>query len=198
MGRQRKINLMWRWSVLTAGLIALFWTIWYLTAGSVPTISSIKMTPNWTPELPFGISRWWDVLIGPIWSVVLIFLFTNEKMKKTDDLVFSLALGMVFGLVFSLGFGLVFSLVVSLAFGLVVGLTLSLVISPVFGLILGLVIGLFLGLVVSLAFGLVVGLALCLSFGLSFGLGFGMFRILKWLFSPTPWRTIANWLFANN
>ena len=32
---------MWRWSLVTAGTIALFWTIWYLINGSVPVTTQI-------------------------------------------------------------------------------------------------------------------------------------------------------------
>src|SRR4030042_1659006 len=71
MEKERKRKLMWRWSLITAGLIALFWTMWYLITGQVPVMTSIKMTPELTWQLPFGISRWWDILIGPIWSFIL-------------------------------------------------------------------------------------------------------------------------------
>ena len=94
MQEEKKHKLMWRWSLITAGTIVLFWTIWYLIAGQVPVTTSIKMTENWTIQLPFSISRWWDVLIGPIWSIVLISLFTNERITKDKDL----GVGLVFGL----------------------------------------------------------------------------------------------------
>jgi len=64
------------------------------SSNKVPVTTSIKMTENWTLHLPFGISRWWDVLIGPIWSIVLISLFTNERITKDKDL----GVGLVFGL----------------------------------------------------------------------------------------------------
>ncbi len=61
--RTRTKQLMVRWSLVTSDLIALFWSIYYLIAGSVPTVSSIKMTGTWTISLLFGISLWWDILI---------------------------------------------------------------------------------------------------------------------------------------
>lgn len=115
MEKQRKYALMWRWSLITGELIALFWAIWYLTTGSVPMVTSIKMTPEWTWQLPFGISRWWDILIGPIWPIILISLFTNERITKDEELVVGLAVGLVVGLVVGLPFGLVFSLPFGLA-----------------------------------------------------------------------------------
>ena len=126
MEKERKRKLMWRWSLITAGLIALFWTMWYLITGQVPVMTSIKMTPELTWQLPFGISRWWDILIGPIWSFILISFFTNERITKNEGLVFGLVFGLVaglgFGLVFGLGFGLVFGLVFGLGAGLSFGL----------------------------------------------------------------------------
>ena len=112
MTQERKWKLIWRWSLVTAGLIALFWTVWYLINGSVPMVTSIKMTPTWTIELPFSVSRWWDVLIGPIWSTIIIIpLFTDEKnIGEDEDLVFGLVFGLAFGLPIGLVFGLVFGL----------------------------------------------------------------------------------------
>ena len=118
MEKERKRKLMWRWSLITASLIALFWTIWCLVTGQVPVMTSIKMTPEWTWQLPFGISHWWDILIGPIWSVILISLFTNKRITKNEDLVFGLAVGLAVGLVVGLAVGLVFGLAVGLGVGL--------------------------------------------------------------------------------
>ena len=110
MKSERRNTLIFRWSIVTAGLITLFWTSWYLMNGSVPIVTSITVTSDWTLDLPFGISRWWDVLIGPIWSTGLILLVTNKRVQKNEELV----AGLVFGLVFGLSFGLVSGLVAGL------------------------------------------------------------------------------------
>ena len=169
---------MWRWSLITAGLIALFWAIWYLAAGSVPVVTSIKMTGNWTLELPFGVSRWWGILIGPIWSIALISLSTSEIIKKDEDLVIGLIVGLAVGLLFGLVVGLDADLVVGLGFGLVLGLAVGLVV----GLFSGLDNSLGLGLGFSLFFGLAVGLLFGLVVGLGCGLGVGLGVVLKWIF----------------
>lgn len=54
MGERRR-KLIVRWSIVTAGVIALFWAIWYLVNDSVPVFTSIKMTESWTYVLSFGI-----------------------------------------------------------------------------------------------------------------------------------------------
>jgi hypothetical protein len=174
MKTERKYALMWRWSLITAGAIALFWTVWYLCAGSVPVIASVKMSSNWTLELPFKISRWWDVLMGPIWSVLLISLFTSGRIKECEESKFDLVVGLASGLAFGLPFGLAGSL----AFGLAVGL------------------------VFSLPFGLVIGLAGSLAFGLAVGLVFSLVTslavLIKWVFSRSFWTSAGNWLLARD
>ena len=138
----RTKQLMLRWSLVTGGLIALSWVIYYLIAGSVPTVTSMKVTDTWTLSLPFGISRWWDILIGPIWSIIIIYLFTKLK-GKDGDLVAALVAGLGFGLIF----GLIFGLASGLAFGLASGLAFGLAASLIFGLTSGLAFGLGFGLV---------------------------------------------------
>lgn len=196
MERERKTKLMWCWSLLTAGLIALFWTIWYLNVGSVPVFKSIKMTPNWTLELPFGISRWWDILIGPIWSVILIPLFINETIRKNKDFIDNLVFGLAFGLGFSLGFGLFAGLDFSLVFGLGFGLFLGLVFSLSFGLGFGLDLGLVFGLGFSLGFSLFYGLGFSLFYGLGFSLFYGLGFLLMFVFSKPLWSRIYNYFLA--
>jgi len=90
----RRIKLMIRWSILTAAVIVLFWTIYYLIVGKVPVVTSIGITGIWTYVLPFGISRWWDVLIGPIWSVVIILLTAVGELELIENLLFLVLFGL--------------------------------------------------------------------------------------------------------
>jgi len=141
----RTQKLMFRWSLVTGGLIALFWAIYSLSTGSVPIVTSVKMTSTWTMSLPFGISRWWDILIGPIWSIIIISFLTKLKDKDKDDILGGgypfickpclysissfltklkdkddiLVTGLLLGLAFCLVLGLAFCLVLGLAFCLV-------------------------------------------------------------------------------
>lgn len=136
MNKSERNKLMLRWSIVTAAVIALFWAIYYLATGSVPVVTSVKVTKIWIIEFGFGMSRWWDVLIGPIWSVILITLIDSffKKYIKKDDL----ALVLAYGLALSLAFGLTFGLTFGLAFGLTVSLALGLALGLVFGLAYGL------------------------------------------------------------
>lgn len=191
---ERKQKLIIRWSILTASLIVLFWEIWHLTIVEVPIVTSIKIMEGWmVVALPFGISRWWDMLIGPIWSTILIFLLTNERLKKDEDLVTTrLIAGSIFVLVIVpcyAGFGLVFALGIGLATGLVFGRGYGLVF-----VLLELVFALATGLV----FGLVVGLVFALGIGLATGLVFGLGAVLKFLFSFNFWTKVQKWLLARD
>ena len=120
-------QLILRWSLVTGGLIALFWAIWYLITGEVPVVTSIKISSNWTYVLPFGVSRWWDILIGPIWSTIIILLLTSKKLKGDEDRIFGLVVGLGVGLIVSLGAGLGVGLIFSLGAGLIVGLVVGLI-----------------------------------------------------------------------
>ena len=73
-------------------------------------------------QLPFAISRWWDILFAPIWTFILVFLFTPKKVKGDRDLFFGLVVGLGFGLGVGLGFGLGVGLIIGLGFGLGFGL----------------------------------------------------------------------------
>ncbi len=188
----KKSKLMFRWSIVTAAAIALFWTIWYLVAGNVPEVSSCKMTPDWTVVLPFAVSRWWDVLLGPVYSILVILLVTSERIRKNEDVAFALDVVLGAGLIAGLSAGLIFGPGAGLIFGPGVGLGVGLAV----GLIAGLAYGLFAGLVFGLGVGLGVGLGAGLVFGLVFGLGVGLVVGLKYLFSSQFLSAVGRWLVA--
>lgn len=198
---KKTYNRMWRWSLVSAAGIGLFWLIYWLIVGKVPVVSQIRW---W--QLPFDISRWWDMLIGPIGAIIFNFVYYKAKDKK-DEPVFGLVTGLVFGLVFilafNLGLGLIFDqsffLGLSLGLGLIIGLKLALgfksIASPSFGL--GFILGLSLvfGLIFGLAFALAFSLILGLCSGLGLGLIFGPVTGIRWL--TQKWPVISVWLTGN-
>lgn len=137
MDSKRKKKLIFRWALVSTGAITLFWTIWYLINGSVPVVTEVKITEDWIYILPFGISRWWDVLAGPICSSLFILLVTNKRITENNNLVTGLGVGLFFGL----GVGLSVGLVVSLGVGLIVGLGVGLAAGLAAGLVAYLVFG---------------------------------------------------------
>lgn len=194
IGEERRKALMWRVPLSTALIIALFWGIWYLIVGSVPTVTSVQWG-KWTIQLPFAISRWTDVLFAPIFAFFPVAYFTSMRIatrkesKKSSSLflrrmvvasAFVLAFGLVVvGLTFGLSFGLVAGLFLGgLAAGLLIG-GLDVDIGLADGLIGGLRLGLsVVGLIFAWGFGLIfgwgIGLVVGFVVGLIFGLGFGL------------------------
>jgi len=80
-----------RWSVFSAALIGAYWAIRWLTGHQVPLASAV-----FGIELPFTISRWWDIAAGPlmsgaicltIWIIVTydIDMPGDERFKGTRD-----------------------------------------------------------------------------------------------------------------
>ena len=145
--RRQTWTLIWRWAMFTAFLTAIFWGVWYAIAGEIPTVEKVlwsvgeKGPPVQWLQLPFAISRWWDVMLAPVWSSMIILIFRTTTDKAVLDSVgVGLGVGLVAGLVAGLGVGLGAGLVVGFYFGLCFGL--------VAGLVAGLVVGL-VGLIVS-------------------------------------------------
>lgn len=188
-------KLMFRWSLLTGVLIALFLVICYLSTGSVPIVTSVQMTKTWTMPLPFGISRWWDVLIGPTWSIIIIYLLTKQK-DKNKDWIFGLIIGLIFGLIIGLGAGLVADQSAGLLIALLVGLGAGLLTALLVGLGVGLIIGLLAGLGVSLGVSLVACPLTALLVGLVACLVFGIFALIKLVANKSFWINFGNWMMA--
>jgi hypothetical protein len=75
-----------RWTLLFASislvLIALFWAVYYTFMGQVPRVNTI-----FAVKLPFELSRWWDVLLGPVYWILIMHLFSAKTRIRTisDD-----------------------------------------------------------------------------------------------------------------
>lgn len=176
--KEKKVMLqrMWRWSLVSFIAIGLFWLFWYLSTGEVPVVREIQITKEWTLTLPFGISRWWDMLIGPIWSVSLATTLTTYKDRYITLLI------MVVGFAIGSFFGLPIWWFVEPIMALTIGLLSWLIIGIAVGLLdTRLESGLNAGLSFSLTFGLTIGLGIGLVVGLGFVLFCGLITTLVWL-----------------
>ncbi len=156
-----------RVSLVAVIFFTLFWGIWYLSAGEVPTLTEIRWSSEDTIiQLPFSISRFWDIVFAPIWVFSLIYLLTCKGVKNENILV-----NLLFGLIIGLIAGLALILAINLGH-------FNLVDVLIFGLIIGAGMGIFISIGLSLKSSLHVGLVICLSFGLGlsfiFGLVFGL------------------------
>lgn len=119
---KEKIRSMAGWSLLTSALIAAFWAIWYLIKGSVPVDSELHLAKDLVVSLPFPISRWWDVLLGPTFSIMVILIITGKRYCGSSDNVQGLIwFGFIFALVGGLSGAFAFGPIGSLIFGFICG-----------------------------------------------------------------------------
>ena len=94
-----------RWSWISAGAIALFWLVFYIDKGYVPVVS---VPPGDSIVAYFSrMSRWWDILIGPLWAIPLAFIATFCTKEGLDDESKSIANGTFVGFVVGIVVGIV-------------------------------------------------------------------------------------------
>ena len=171
VSKKRQNQLILHWALLTGGSIGLYWLIRYITNGFVPEATSVEVSENISHELPFIVSRWWDIVIGPIWSTITILLIIkiDEIDKKSS-----------WNLTPSLVQGQAISMILSLAICMLLGMTSG------FGLVYGLVFGIVLSLVLSTAVGLVYLIVIIV---------YHLWPILK---ANPVYKTLTNWLMARS
>jgi len=75
------------WSLVSGLGIALFWTIFVLLFGFVPTINDLTMRPVvGMSELPINFSCWWSIVLGPFVSAnYFVYMHMNEHLKEDAD-----------------------------------------------------------------------------------------------------------------
>ena len=113
MELERRITLSFRWALITTVITALFWTIWFLVTKNVPSDSH-------------GVSRWWDILIVPIWTVIAIFSITDPESTHYNP----------FSFIF--GFSIILCTLLCLKEGFIAGLALAILVSLIIFLFIGL------------------------------------------------------------
>lgn len=146
--------------LISAGLITSYLAIKYFTISALPIVIKGE-----TLCFPFSLSRLWDILIGPVWSIAL-FPSLSKKKKKIEGLS---------GLVSGLGLGIIFAMVYRIDFGVYLGLIFGIGFGFVFGFLLGRDKGLSQSIMFSLAFSLVFAL----FFGIVLGLGFAAITLIS-------------------
>lgn len=112
-----------RWSIFSSVLIACVWTIWFIVKGEVPVVTNVPLTEAWRIPLPFGISRWFDILIAPIWTCSFIFVFEKNKIENHTNtfyfgLLCGLGLGIIAGLTDGISMGLTILSIMTLSMGI--------------------------------------------------------------------------------
>lgn len=85
MEKGRLKIMRFRWGMAASILTFIFWCAWHQVRGSVPEITEIRIK-DWleagkvfTFSLPFGVSRWWDVIPAYVFGSSLAFGFDKAK-----------------------------------------------------------------------------------------------------------------------
>lgn len=109
---RQRWSVIWRLSIVSAIIFALFWGIWKLTGNPIPKISA-SLLP--LPGPPMGWSRFSDIPITPIWcAIMVVFLTFDWKYKKILRLIAIVSLA--FGIYCGLAFGLFCILLISILY----------------------------------------------------------------------------------
>lgn len=189
--KRKEIRPIFVWPLAMSILIVLSLVIYHLTIGPVPVVHTLQWDNDSNIVFPLHLSRWWDILLGLIFPIVLITLASNNRSQYDASiptgLSFSFGLCSIFTSVF---FGLCPILIFALALALFFGLVLDLG----FGILscLGFAFGL--GIVYGLVPGLLSGFMLCIGFGSSLLLlafSVTLFQDLK-----SFWNRAWGWLTA--
>lgn len=112
-----------KYTVILTVLGAIFWGVWYLVAGSVPVTTHYPTMHGIIRELPFAISRWWDIPALLIFTPIISYVVHGTELQrwieeKVDEVLpfFSLIFG-VTALIVSM---VPVSLIVAIPIGLLV------------------------------------------------------------------------------
>ena len=89
MDGSRKRKLIFRWSLFISVCIGMFWAVYYLLNGTMPT-AYLGEDPS------YQIPRWIDVLIGPIGATWMFLCFFKTKSETFKEYFrFSMVVGVV-------------------------------------------------------------------------------------------------------
>jgi len=187
-------SLVWRWSLITSLAIAGFWWVSYLDTGYM---AQAKLTACWlVPNLHHDwlVPRIWDWLLGPMFSVIFVAMFTGEKMKGVDGHIPA---------------DKVILMIITFILGIIAGANGVNQLGPsnavTFGFLAGLLAGiiggwLFMGMAISFAFGIGLSAGIFAELGCGVGLLIGFFLwAIGWILnSKETYRNIGRWLIAKD
>ena len=183
-----------------ARAIAGFWGVSYLMTGYMPPS---KLTFGWLlPNVLQGwtVPRIWDWVLGPLFSVIFVVLFTSEKMKNVINNHGLLSVLLLMGLTFFLGISVGGSCVANL--GPSHAANTGLLAGSVAGILAGWLINMSGALSFALGIGLSAGIFAELSCGAGLIVGFFSFKIgralVELVFSEETWRKFGRWLIAKD
>lgn len=166
---------MWRWSLVSAGVIALILVSYSITIGNVPTVVVYE-----DKAVSIKVSRWWDILTGPACVIPMLLIFAGKKESELEESELEKTACAIIGSS-SIMFGLAISWLISQQ-----DIRSGLLLIMLYGLFLGLVILLLdLAPPSSLWLGLFSGLVCCLTSALISGFGIGFILALAFAIAST-------------
>ena len=204
------MKMMWRWSIMSTGLTVLFWWAWWLIRGNVPVIDSIILEPGHDLQfdLPYAVSRLWDVVMIPFWTVSIVLILTRKVKdgycKMSTPLFSGLLIGLCLGTQLFLNLGLGMCLIVGIATAIIGGFILGLMTGqnarhPIsHSMPCAMAYSLGNGLGVSVTLGLVLGSIYAFGIAAMFGIFIGVGMISRRLCTKEPWHSLTNWLMARD
>jgi len=175
----------WRILVLVTLIVAIIYGVLFFVLGRIPNIRSIELFAkqsnfsNLVINLPFAISRFWDILFLFFYLFLLTKLLVvikgwkNKNNRSQDLVVLGLAYSSIIGLIIA-----VISGIISQTAGIFSGLEVIVITGFSFGFITELVFSSDSGFLLNIENGLLSGLVLSIIInfwlGSIFGLGFGL------------------------
>ena len=79
-----KNQLVFRWSLLSGALIGLVWAAIYYLGGSMPLVHGLQITGKLVYNFPFVYPRWYDFLLGPIFTFLFSVCYAETKKRLKD------------------------------------------------------------------------------------------------------------------
>jgi len=175
----------------------LFWLVFWAVKGYVPVVNEVP--DSWLIAYIPGMSRWWDILIGPLWSIPLagLSILSSKKLnaENNSDIAFSIVAGFVTGIIA----GFVYGPAVGFNFSIVAGIVVGIVISFTYDLGSGIIATIAYGLTTSLAYGLLIGVIAGIMAGLTYLAYCGLVLVFVFGFLiniKQILKKVAHWLLA--
>ena len=172
----RRIALVIRWPLFATIMVALFWTIYWLATGTIPSADKVQLTDGLAIASPFSIPRIFDALFVGVSVAIFIILLTSRTLRESNEFGLSLAGVIIVGPVMGGMVALMVELISGhCAMGLIIGMLIAgllgfvfstMSVRPIVALVVGLIIGLFCGVLSILFGGSVFGLTFELIFAL--------------------------------
>lgn len=159
MKLSERLSLAGGFAIAAVMLHGFFLVMVYKMFGRLPGESSITLTANHVFDLPFTVSRWYDLLIGPVWAFPITLIVTNgyfQNRKARAELAFTLLMWAAISLICGIYGGMHYAMFVGTAVALVFTAGIIHNLSTLYA---GLLISLGCGLIAATQFGALSGVA---------------------------------------